>query len=208
MQNQELSAAEWDHPAIKEMIEKLACKFASMYPRSYQEEEDLVQIGRMTAWGAAQAWRPQKGSYLTYARRSTFNEIRRAAIGANYALTGSYNQKVLASKIRARLSAGQSPSTVRNVLNIPEDKWRDLLMLISRGIPLDQFIEEKGKNQDPYSVLQDMLAIKELTDEERRIIVSKVHGTTQQLGIPATSLQRKLAVIRQKVARGGYGNGS
>ena len=208
MQNHELLAAEWDHPRITEIIEKLAHLFASMYPGSYEDEDDLVQIGRMTAWESAQKWRPEKGSYLTYARRSTFNEIRRTAIKANYALSGSYDQKVLASKIRARLRAGQSPSTVRSVLGISEDKWRELLILVSRGIPLRQFIEEKGKNEDPYSVLQDILAIKELTDDERRIIVSRVYGTTQKLGIPATSLQRKLVVIHQKVARGGYGNGS
>ena len=60
MQNQELSA-EWDHPRIAEIIEKLAHMFASMYPGSHQDEEDLVQIGRITAWSAAQTWRPWRG---------------------------------------------------------------------------------------------------------------------------------------------------
>lgn len=125
MQTQELSA-EWDHPRITEIIEKLAHMFASMYPGCYQDEEDLVQIGRMTAWESAHKWRPEKGSYLTYARRSTFNEIRRAAIEANCAATAPYRTKVLASKIRVLFRKKRSPSYIISRLSISNENWLDL----------------------------------------------------------------------------------
>lgn len=197
-----------DSAAIKAVIMREAYKAQQKYPSRFSDVEDLIQIGRIAAWKAKKSWRSDKASFATYARVCIANAMRRAAIASTCALSASHAEKLLAFKMRARLRGGQSPFTVRNVLKISEEESRGFSLLVSRGLPLHQFIEENGRDEEPYSTLHDMLSVKDLTDEERQIIMSKVHGMTGKLGIPATSLQRRLAVIWRKLVRGGYANES
>jgi len=199
--------SEWDPEVVEKIVERQVRKAEKKYLGCYLNAEDFRQIAWIAVWQADLNWRPGEARFERYVKKCIVNEIRRAALQSMSVLSAPYRQKERARTLRSMLDRGFSRSEIKKRLSISDEEYADLFDLTSRLDSFPRALESQPVRETPYSTVDDALSIPDLTHEEQQIIRSATEDTAGELGIPESSLRRKLEIIREKLARHGYATG-
>ena len=185
---------------LHKFIVRFSKKIANTYPSCCVDEEDYIQEGYLKLIQINKS-RQKKRNFEAYAIIAIANTIRNFAIDMACTISASTQIKRQIQKINKLSTKGKTEAEICKELNIAYDNM-NYFRTLTDVLSLDNRFNEPQYNQDPFCIITDVLSLDILTEDEKRIILSRINGETS---LNTTTNWRKRRDIFHKLARSGYG---
>lgn len=191
-----------DQSSINDFISRLAKKIAILYPNNCADAEDYIQAGHLKLIEISGNDK-EKNNFIAYAIISISRAMRQTALGAMCAASAPDRVKKLVHKIELLFLHGMAEQEIQKELNIDSETLISLQTL-SRSYSWYDIFAEVSHEQEPFSIIDDLLSSNYLNEEDRVFIRSQLNDNHDN---DITKKQRWIQAkrIRHKLIRSGYG---
>lgn len=184
-------------------IARLARKIAVLYPNNCADEEDYIQTGHLKL-AEIHNTKHEERDFRAYAIIAIARAMRETALGAMGATYAPEKIKRLVHKVELLIAAGKTEQEIRNELKIDARTlacWKSLIKTES----WHRLFDEPSHNQEPFSIIDDLLSSFLLTEEEKVFLRAHFFDDVDSLRMTRQQRWSRSKNIRPKMIRSGYG---
>ncbi len=189
--------------SLDEFIAFLAQKIDILYPNNCADKEDYIQAGHLKLAEIRRNGRKQR-DFRAYAIIAIARAMRKTALGAMGAASAPGRIKRKAHSTELLLAANKTEYDICCELRINAEMLASLKSLINTESWYGLF-NEPTNSAEPFSVINDLLSSRYLTEEDKTFILAQFDNDIKSLGLTRRQQWTQSKNISHKLVRSGYG---
>ena len=188
---------------LSKFIARLAKKIAIMYPNNCADKDDYIQAGHLKL-AEINGHKDEKRNFQAYAIVAIARAMRGAALKAIGATSAPARIKKRIHQIGLAIATGKTEKDICIELGIDEQTLADMKTLIQAESWNDIFDEPQCDNE-PYSIMHDLLSSCRLTDQDKIFLQSQLDGDIKCSELTRKRKWTRAIGLRFRLERSGYG---